>query len=245
MIDSRESRVHAAEIKFRVGAAAADQIRQWARAHMQADPHGSGPFGDQYETATVYFDTDDLDVFYQRGSFGRAKFRIRRYAEADVVFLERKLRRPGMLVKRRTPVPVAALEELTGVNGSGAADARWFARRLRARGLGPVCRLSYGRTARSLPGDPAAPRLTVDAVIRASGVDDIRFDGEAGVPVLGDDQVLELKFRGAVPAIFKRLMSDLVLRPETLSKYRAGVSVLGLAGADDEPPALVGGGARA
>jgi hypothetical protein len=235
MIDSRESREQAAEIKFRVGPAVADRIRQWARTHLEADSHGSGPFGDEYETTTVYFDTQTFEVFHRRGSFGRAKYRIRRYADADVVFLERKLRRPGMLVKRRTPVPVAARAGLSRVNGSDTG--RWFTRRLHARRLEPVCRLSYHRMARWLPDDPASPRLTLDAAVRASSVDVVRFDGEPGVPVLGRDQVLELKFRGPVPAVFKRLMSELVLRPETLSKYRAGVAALGLAGTDPEPPA--------
>jgi len=243
MIDTRESREHAAEIKFRVGPAAADQIRRWAREHLEADPHGQGPFGDEYETTTVYFDTDTFDVFHRRGSFGRAKYRVRRYTDADVAFLERKLRRPGMLVKRRTPMPVAALGELWQPGGpaNGSRSGRWFTRRVQARRLSPVCRLSYHRMARWLPDDPAVPRLTVDAAIRATSLDALRFDGEGGVPVLEHDHVLELKFRGAVPAVFKRLMSELVLRPETLSKYRAGISALGLAGADEEPPALVGG----
>lgn len=246
MIDSREAREQAAEIKFRVGPAAADRIRRWARAHLEADPHGLGPFGDEYETTTVYFDTDAFDVFHRRGSFGRAKYRIRRYTDAEVAFLERKLRRPGMLVKRRTPMPVSALAGLPELNGqshgiNGSGSGRWFTRRVCARQLGPVCRLSYHRMARWLPGDPAAPRLTLDAAIRAERVDAVRFEGDAGVPVLEHDQVLELKFRGPVPAVFKRLMSELVLRPETLSKYRAGISALGLAGADGERPALVGG----
>ena len=77
---------------------------QWARTFLGADPHGTGPFGDEYRTSTLYFDTAEGHVFHRWGSYGRAKYRIRRYGDSNVAFLERKLRRPGMLVKRRTQV---------------------------------------------------------------------------------------------------------------------------------------------
>ena len=97
-----EARTSAREIKFLLDASRARAVRDWARTHLTPDLHGAGPFGDEYATSTLYFDTDDFDVFHRRGSFGRSKYRVRRYGASDVVFFERKLRTNGRLVKRRT-----------------------------------------------------------------------------------------------------------------------------------------------
>ena len=103
--DSRETRDFAREIKFLVDVSIADDVRDWARTHLGPDPHGAGPFGDEYVTTSLYFDTAQFDVFHRRGSFGRSKYRIRRYGECQVVFLERKLKTRGLLTKPRYLVP--------------------------------------------------------------------------------------------------------------------------------------------
>src|SRR5688572_20602071 len=110
MAHSRETRARASEIKFLVEPDQAADIRSWARANLTPDPHGTGPFGDEYDTASIYFDTQDLDVLQRNGSYGRAKYRIRRYAQGDVVFLERKLRRPRIVAKRRTQTTILDLD---------------------------------------------------------------------------------------------------------------------------------------
>src|SRR5262245_30864964 len=113
MPHSREVRTHAYEIKFLVEAHVAGRIQAWARTHLNADPHGTGPFGDEYRTSSIYFDTDALDVFHRRGSYGRSKYRIRRYGDAETVFLERKLREPSVLAKRRTRTDLISLDQLS------------------------------------------------------------------------------------------------------------------------------------
>ena len=109
MAHIREVRPHARELKFIVDPDVAVGIRGWARIHLDADPHGAGTFGDEYQTTSVYFDTDAYDVFYSHGSFGRSKYRIRRYGDEETVFLERKLRQPSVLAKRRTSLSLTAL----------------------------------------------------------------------------------------------------------------------------------------
>ncbi len=126
MIDAKETRAQAFEIKFVVDSQMGERIREWARTFLDADPHGTGPFGDEYRTSTLYFDTAEGHVFHRWGSYGRAKYRIRRYGDSDVAFLERKLRRPGMLVKRRTQVALHELERSGDVNGSRISSAEWF-----------------------------------------------------------------------------------------------------------------------
>ena len=66
----------------------------------------AGPHGDEYRITSLYFDTAAFDVLHARGSFGRSKYRVRRYGASEVVYLERKLRKPGLLHKRRTPTPL-------------------------------------------------------------------------------------------------------------------------------------------
>src|SRR6187549_3987267 len=126
MIDAKETRAHAFEIKFVVDSQMGERIREWARTFLDADPHGTGPFRDEYRTSTLYFDTAEGHVFHRRGSYGRAKYRIRRYEDGDSVFLERKLRRPGMLVKRRTQVALHELERWAVDDASFLSSAEWF-----------------------------------------------------------------------------------------------------------------------
>ena len=225
MAHSREIRVHAFEVKFLVQPDAAARIRQWARAHLSPDPHGSGPFSDEYRTTSLYFDTTAYDVFHQRGSFGRGKYRIRRYGEDAAVFLERKMRQRIVLAKRRTPTPLTMLERLTH-----APDPEWtgywFHRRVVARELRPVCQVTYHRTARVLTRNGDQVRLTLDSDLRARLLRDVRFARSTGMPVTDGQSILELKFKGSAPALFRQLVQDLALNPQNVSKYRLSLARL-------------------
>jgi hypothetical protein len=192
---------------------------------MAADPHGTGPFGDEYDSTTVYFDTTGHDVFHRRGSFGRAKYRVRRYGRGDAVFLERKLRTPRLVVKRRTRI---ALDEVPRLAHPGSEEwaGRWFERRVSARCLQPVCQVSYRRMARGGEAAGGPIRLTLDAAVLATAADAVAFARDSDTPVLPDLLILELKFRNEAPALFKRLVGDLALTPRVASKYRCAVSAL-------------------
>jgi hypothetical protein len=211
MSHSREVRLHAYEIKFVVPAGLADEIRRWARLELAPDPHGSGPHGDEYRTTSLYLDTLALDVFHRRGSMGRSKYRIRRYGAAPQVFLERKMRQPSVLAKRRTIVPIASLSH----------------RRVAARALRPVCQVSYFRMARGILSRNEPIRLTLDSDLRARAVHGYEFDRDAGTPIDGplaaDATILELKYPGPAPALFKRMVEEFALVPQTASKYRLGM----------------------
>ena len=204
--------------------------------HLDADTHGTGPFGDEYRTTSVYFDTDDYDVFHRRGSFGRSKYRIRRYGDEDAFFLERKMRQPGILAKRRTRVPLIALERLTAPAVDAEWPGYWFHRRVTARRLGPVCQVAYSRMARGVIRNGEMVRLTLDGDVRAQLASEARFVSDAGVPAmatvpampaLSNRLILELKYRGAPPAIFRQLVEEFALTPQAASKYRLGMVALG------------------
>ena len=83
------------------------------RANLAPDEFGSGPEHDQFETSSLYFETGQFDVFHRRGSYGKSKYRVRRYGNSPIMFLERKFRTERVLIKRRT---TAALETSGGSN---------------------------------------------------------------------------------------------------------------------------------
>jgi hypothetical protein len=236
MAHIREVRPHACELKFLVGPEVAAGIRHWARRHLEPDANGGGPYGDEYRTTSIYFDNLDYDVFHRRGSFGRSKYRIRRYGDEDTVFLERKLRQPAVLAKRRTVVALAGLHELSAPAADPAWAGYWFHRRVAARQLRPVCQVSYFRMARAVVRHGEQVRLTLDSDLAVLPAEGIGFPTGAGVPVLADRLILELKFRGTPPAIFRHLVEELALSPQATSKYRLGVAALGQVAAPQALP---------
>jgi hypothetical protein len=217
----------ASEVKFLVDPATAARIRDWARARLEPDPFGEGPFADQYRTTSLYFDTPEFDVFNRRGSYGRSKYRIRRYDGQPVAFLERKLRRGTRLCKRRSKVPLDQLARLDEpIVGPWAGT--WFERRLIVRRLHPICQISYSRLARVGMRDSGPIRLTIDEDIRVQPATTAAFDGYGGVPALPQKMVLELKYRDTLPAIFRQLVEEFALTPRRASKYRFAMGALGL-----------------
>ena len=240
MVHTRESRFSASELKFVLDPGVGARVRDWARSELEPDPHGEGPFGDEYRTTSLYFDTATHDVFHRRGSFGRAKYRIRRYSAHDFAFLERKLRKPGFLFKRRTRTPIGVLNQLERTEADGPWLGDWFHRRLLARRLRPVCRLSYHRMARGLCVNGTTVRVTLDDSVAVAAIDAVHFDESPGLPILPQQLILELKFRGHLPTVFKRLIEELRLTSSTASKYRFGMTALGHVPTGEASGALAG-----
>lgn len=227
---SRETRDSAREIKFLVDTDSAARIREWARARLSPDPYAAGPSGDAYTTTSIYLDSEALDVFHRRGSYGRSKYRIRRYGAADVAFLERKLRVSSLLNKRRTVIPVGDLAHLPqpiDAANSGFAGT-WFARRIAIRRLRPTLQVTYQRTARVGPSTWGPMRLTLDEHITTVPTQAFAFHSSPGTPVLEDRMIVELKFRLQMPAVFRNLIEEFALAPVAVSKYRLSAARLGL-----------------
>ncbi len=226
--DTREYRESACELKFLVNPATAEEIRAWARSHLQPDPHCDGDQADGYRITSLYFDTGNFDVFHRRGSFGRSKYRIRRYGLGEVAFLERKLKTKGLLAKRRSILNLNQLDALHSSPALRDSEAFWFHRRILARGLRPICQIAYRRTARFAVTDLGPIRLTLDDDLRALPLSRLSFDDQTPSNlVLPEQWVLELKFRGELPALFKGFLQDFALAPQAFSKYRHAARVLG------------------
>jgi len=227
--ETHETRACAWEIKFLVTPALAEQIRDWVRTRLMPDPNARGEHGDSYRITSLYFDTERWDVFHRRASYGRGKCRIRRYGQSELAFLERKLRTRLQLTKRRSIAELGDLERLSMSEPLPDWSGYWFHRRLLLRQLGPVCQVSYERTARVAMTQYGPIRLTLDEDLRARPAGGIWFSAPGGKAICADQVILELKFRCAMPALFKCLVEEFVLNSQPLSKYRLAVIALNLA----------------
>ena len=228
--ETRENREFAYEIKFLIPAGCAAQVRAWVRARMEPDPNAEGANGDRdtYRTTSLYFDTQQFDVFQRSGSFSRAKYRIRRYGLADSVYLERKLKTGSLVAKRRSNVPVGHLERLGASEPEHGWAGYWFHRRMAARQLTPVCQISYNRMARVSATGAGLARLTLDEDVSAARIGGMAFRPiPEGIKLLDQLTILELKYRVAVPVIFEELLKKFRLNPQPVSKYRLAVPALG------------------
>lgn len=227
-VEVHENRGMAREIKFLVTPERAGQIREWARSRLDPDPHAGGATGDVYRITSLYFDTGEYDVLRRTGSFGRAKYRIRRYNDSPLVFMERKLRSGKMLTKRRTIVPVEELERLTAGGLDTDWAGYWFQRRILVRQLVPVCQISYARTARVAETPYGQIRLTLDDDLRAQPAAEFVFgDLRAAGKIVDGSVVVEMKYRREMPAVFQSLQEEFGISPQPLSKYRIAATALG------------------
>src|SRR3954471_1307785 len=133
-----EKRDGAYEIKFLVPTATADAALAWARQHLAPDPHAqSGTDGDGYRVNSLYFDTANLDVYRRNGSYGKSKYRVRRYGAEPSIFLERKLKARSLVSTRRTRISDLELPRLAQTQLEPGWVGYWFGRRLVLRRLSP------------------------------------------------------------------------------------------------------------
>jgi hypothetical protein len=239
-LDVRESREFASEIKFQVPEFAGEEILEWGRSRLAPDPNASqdGQNG-AYQITSLYFDTEDYDVYHRNGSFGRSKYRIRRYGPGKTVFLERKLKTRGLVSKRRAAVGVEELSRLQGADPDADWPGFWYHQRLIARRLKPICQVGYQRIARVGMTQYGPIRLTIDRGVRTVPLDLVAFSDEAPGVLLSEDQfIVEFKFRVDMPVLFKELVEKFALTPKRISKYRLAVVALGLVEAPEpsEPP---------
>jgi hypothetical protein len=228
--DQRENREFASEIKFVIPRTVAEQIHAWSRIRLAPDPNSARIMngGDGYQITSLYFDTDQFDVFHRKGSFGRSKYRIHQYGSSDIVFLERKLKTGGLVSKRRSSVRIEELDCLADPLPTRQWNGRWFYRRLQARRLRPICQISYQRSARVCMTSHGPIRLTLDNDIRALPAGGLTFNADPdGLLLLEDKLILELKYRCELPLLFKQLIEEFALSTQSVSKYRMAVAGMG------------------
>jgi hypothetical protein len=121
------------------------------------------------------------------------------------------------------------LNELSRLIEAPTMDAEWFTNRVRARTLGPVCRIAYERTAYFGDGETGPLRITFDRRLRACPANGLDWNSDwrpTPLPIVG--VIVELKFTEAMPLLFKRIVEGFGLTTTTASKYRAAVETLRL-----------------
>jgi hypothetical protein len=228
-----QNRPNASEIKFLLEPQLARAVREWVRLSLDADPFAGGECGDTYRVTSLYFDTPNCDVLNGRGSYGRAKYRIRKYDMSGSVFLERKLKKSRIVTKRRSIVAVDDLPRLEELEADNDWPGYWFHRRLLIRDLAPSCQISYLRTARMTMSERVPMRITMDQYVQATPLNRLAFDHACkGTPLTDGRWIMELKYVRHVPSLFKVLMEEFALCPRPISKYRLAGVALGLT---DEP----------
>ncbi len=218
------------ELKFLLPESQGQEVEAWVRSRLALDPHGDPALDGAYRTTSLYCDTPEQDVYHRTPTYKRRKFRVRRYDAAPWVFLERKSKKGDRVAKRRVAVPDEELPQLTHPMSVLSWTGHWFHRSLRFRRLQPACLIAYQRTAFVGPGPHGPLRLTMDRRIRgilSNNWHPVPFEG--GVPLLIGQTILELKFRMAMPTLFKELVQTMRLNPGTVSKYRLCREVLQVA----------------
>lgn len=73
------------ETKFIVEHAIALAIQDWARQHLDADPHAGGEGDEGYHVNSVYLDTPNFDTYRRNPFYRRRKFRLRRYGNEATI----------------------------------------------------------------------------------------------------------------------------------------------------------------
>ncbi|WP_254507696.1 polyphosphate polymerase domain-containing protein [Anatilimnocola floriformis] len=229
------------EIKFLLGEATAELVKDWARVHMSRDPVAACDERELYPVHSVYLDTPALGVFGRAGALRTRKYRLRRYGNEDTIWLERKAKVRGRVKKRRTAISES---ELACVYQSAPPEhwsGHWFRRRVALRQLQPVCSVTYERFAR-VGLTPEGPiRMTLDRAIGGCGLRDLDVNtwdvprgSLEGLQRLSGLCILELKYPTSLPSLFKGIMSDFALEPLKVSKFRTCMQTWVVPGGQEE-----------
>ncbi len=213
------------ELKFLIDEDRASRITEWARTHLDPDPHAGGALEDGYHVNSLYLDTPNMDVFHRSELYQRRKYRLRRYGTDSKVWLEVKQKRKGLVRKHRVSIDDSHIEHRV----TGATDPEWdgacFRQRLDEHGLRPVCQMTYRRFARVGITINGTMRLTIDDSLAGCLANGWQVPNRPleGISLLQNQRILELKFQVVMPVIFRQLVEQEQLLMTSFSKYRTGV----------------------
>ena len=221
------------ELKYYLPQQLYPELIRLIRPYMTLDEHLKQNEANSYLVRSLYLDTDDLRFYHEKlaGSHTRRKFRIRGYNDArKEVFLEIKRKYNNIIVKERALVNYEEVSKILdrygGYNPNGKrSDAEikvlnsflFFVPMLQLR---PTVLVVYEREAYTGVFDDSV-RLTLDRNLRCLPgrlADDIFYTG-TDWRFLNNRCILELKFNNALPLLFKRIIQQLNLWAEAISKY--------------------------
>ncbi|QDU80120.1 VTC domain protein [Polystyrenella longa] len=222
------------ELKYLLDNQQSCAIKEWARKHLDSDPNCVPRGHDHYDVSTLYFDTQELDLYHRTGRVGRTKYRIRGYNDRETVWLETKTKKKVVVSKNRSAVSTEEFDRYLGQqNSSGARleepwSGRWFQDGLSEHLLIPIVQIGYQRFARLGVFDGEAMRLTIDNQLEASHATSNQLRTPSHERSIATPDILELKFNNQMPAPFKQLLSLFPLTLHGFSKYRTAVEACGI-----------------
>ena len=205
-----------------------EELKARIAPYMNDDPFNID--GKPYMICNLYY--DDFDDHVIRGSVQlpkyKEKLRLRSYgtpSPEDTVFLELKKKQDGVGTKRRARLTLREAEQFLETGQHPAGLSYMNEQVLREidyyrshEEVAPRVCVSYLRTAFHGREDPSF-RVTFDTDIRSRRHDLRLSAGRHGEPLLTEGTTLmEVKFSGAVPLWFARLMSEFSLSFHTFSK---------------------------
>ena len=197
----------------------------WARQFLDPDSHSDPQLGDAYYVNSLYLDTPDFDIFHRMTGFRQQKFRLRRYGRENLVWFEEKRKRNGLVRKRRVSVEQTDVaSRIVGPSEPGW-NGQWFRDKIDERRMRPVSQVTYRRFARLGITDEGPMRLTIDDRLTARLANGWQVPAAPldGIGLLDGQRILELKFRGAMPLLFRSLVEKQQLQVTPFSKYRTSV----------------------
>jgi SPX domain protein involved in polyphosphate accumulation len=222
-----------------MAAAIAQFIKPYVRLdhYCKLQPKGS------YPVATLYLDSDNLQLCRQsmEGCKNRFKLRIRSYTDQlDYPrFFEIKRRANAIVIKDRARVMPYNVETLLSglslpaqnVNGDGET-LKQFQLYMASIGARPVVRTRYQRQAFESIVDNTV-RVTFDRNVSCNVTSsfDVGLDGQGWHRLPLNSVVLEIKFTGHYPAWLGQMVKYFNLRQQSVSKYVHSIkraSLLGL-----------------
>ena len=182
----------------------------------------------EHTVCNIYFDTEDYDLI--RNSIEhpiyKEKLRLRSYgvpeSEDSKVFLEIKKKYDGVVYKRRIQLKLKEAEDYlySGIHPDNDTqimrEIDWF---LKTNPVVPAVFLAYDRRAFAGIEEPDF-RLTLDRNIRCRKDHLHLSDGADGGRILDEDLTLmEIKIPGVMPLWMAQILSELSIRPVSISKY--------------------------
>ena len=103
------------EYKYKISTDLIPQIRDYSAPYTNEDPYLKKTSAGKYTVRSIYFDTPDLDFYYEKmdGLKIRKKLRVRTYNEmSDYAFLEIKRKFVNCVAKERSKLPFIVIERL-------------------------------------------------------------------------------------------------------------------------------------
>ena len=187
----------------------AEQILDWARPRLAADPYAGGDVGRRVpDHHAVYFDTSDFAVYRRRGSYRRPSTGSAGTAMPTSSSWSASCGRRRLLSKRRTVAcPGGSRPAVAELFADPDWPGFWFGRRLRdaTAGTGLPGGLPSARTrGHGRRSDRCDSRSTTTS--RAQPCTHFGFDAPHGIPVLGPARIVEMKFCVKMPPFSTNLV---------------------------------------